>query len=138
VCLAAFESHALFSAHRSLQERIAPYQNGISALTAAQLAAIVKVQDPAFFSHHGIEWPCPLTTTTITQSLVKRLFFNPFRPGFQKLEQTMIAWLVVDPNVSKDIQLRAFAETAYFGEKNGGPVTGFEEAAKAWFGQPLG
>jgi monofunctional glycosyltransferase len=135
--LVVFEGHALFSAHRSLQQRIAPYQSGSSVLTKAQLAAIVKVQDPAFFSHGGIEWPSPLTTTTITQSVVKRLFFQAFRPGFQKLEQTLIAWWVVNPKVSKDAQLRAFTETAYLGQKNGRAITGFEEAAKAWFGLPL-
>jgi monofunctional glycosyltransferase len=133
VCLLAFEGYALLDARRALNTRIAPFQTGHTALSVAQFDAIVKVQDPTFRNHGGVEWPSPLTTTTITQSLVKRLFFNPFRPGIQKLEQTLIAWMIVDPNISKNTQLHAFAQTAYFGHKDGQAVIGFEAAAMAWF-----
>jgi monofunctional glycosyltransferase len=98
---------------------------------------IVRVQDPAFNTHSGIEWPNPLTTTTITQSLVKRLFFADFRPGFQKIEQTLIAWLVVNPQVSKTRQLEAFVDTAYLGEQNGRAIIGFRSGAVSWFKKPL-
>lgn len=137
LCVLAYEGYAVARAHQSLHERIAPFETGPAPLTAAQLDAVIQVQDPSFRSHSGVEWPSPLTTTTITQGLVKRLFFDGFKPGFQKLEQTLVAWWVVSPRVSKDTQLRAFTDIAYFGHKDGLAVVGFENAAKAWFGTPL-
>jgi monofunctional glycosyltransferase len=138
--LLAYESYAVIAARSALPAKIAAFTDGppeASGLSKAQLDMIVKVQDPGFERHAGIEWPSPLTTTTITQSLVKRLFFENFRPGFQKLEQTLIASLVVDPGVSKSVQLRAFVELAYFGHRQGQSVIGFQAAAMAWFQQPL-
>lgn len=136
----AYEGYAAYVARKALPQAFAPYlgaHKNDQGPSREQLDLIVRIQDPAFRSHEGIEWPSPLTTTTITQSLVKRLFFDHFRPGFQKIEQTLIAWLVVDPNVSKDVQLRAFVETAYFGHKDGAAVIGLDAAAQAWFGRPL-
>lgn len=135
--LFAFQGYCVFDAARTLDARMAPLIAAAPNLTAWQLDSIVRVQDPSFRSHRGIEWPSPLTTTTITQSLVKRLFFEDFRPGFQKLEQTLVAALVVDPRLSKDHQLHAFAQTAYFGHKDGRGVIGFEDAARTWFGSSL-
>jgi monofunctional glycosyltransferase len=137
LCLVAFEGYAVWTARLTLQDRLAPFRLMDIALSEEQMDAIVRVQDPAFYSHGGIEWPSPLTRTTLTQSLVKRLFFEQFRPGLHKLEQTLIAALVVDRNVSKDLQLRIFARTAYFGHRKGQAVIGFEQAAKVWFGSRL-
>lgn len=137
LALCAFEGYAVMAAARTLDARMAPLVAATPSLTAWQLDAIVRVQDPSFRSHGGIEWPSPLTTTTITQSLVKRIFFEDFRPGFQKLEQTLVAAWVVDPRVGKDLQLHAFAQTAYFGHRNGRAIVGFEDAAQAWFGSRL-
>lgn len=132
--LVAYEGYRVFDASRTLDARMAPLIASTPGLSARQLNAIVQVQDPTFRTHAGIEWPSPLTTTTITQSLVKKIFFEDFRPGFQKLEQTLVAALVVDPRVSKDQQLRAFTQTAYFGHRHGRSITGFDDAARMWFG----
>jgi monofunctional glycosyltransferase len=134
-----YEVNAVFSAHRRLPEKMARYTGSptASGLTPAQLEMIILVQDPAFNTHGGIEWPNPLTTTTITQSLVKRLFFADFRPGLQKIEQTLIAWIVVDPQVSKARQLEAFVDTAYLGDQNGRAIIGFRSGATSWFNKPL-
>jgi monofunctional glycosyltransferase len=140
VFLLAYECYAVVAARIALPGKIAPFVHGpaeLTGLSKARLDVIVKVQDPAFERHSGVEWPSPLTTTTITQGLVKRLFFEDFRPGFLKLEQTLIAWLVVNPGVSKSVQLRAFVELAYFGHPKGQAVIGFNAAAMAWFQQPL-
>lgn len=136
----AYEGYAVYVARKALPQAFAPFlgaRTNDQGPSPEQLDLIVRVQDPAFRSHEGIEWPSPLTTTTITQSLVKHLFFDQFRPGFQKIEQTLIAWLVVDPNISKAVQLRAFVETAYFGHKDGAAVIGLDAAAQAWFAKPL-
>jgi membrane carboxypeptidase/penicillin-binding protein len=137
LALVSFEGYRVLDAARTLEDRIKPLAASSTSMNAWQLDAIVRVQDPSFRSHRGIEWPSPLTTTTITQSLVKRIFFVDFRSGFQKLEQTLIATFVVDPRVKKDLQLHAFTQTAYFGRKAGRNVIGFEDAAKTWFGSNL-
>lgn len=138
--LLLFEAYAVYAAERNLPDVISKYRGAsavTSGLTQAQFEIVVRVQDPSFRSHQGIEFPDALVTTTITQSLVKKLFFAHFRPGFQKIEQTLIAWLVVSPQVSKDVQLQAFASTAYFGHKAGQAVVGFREGALAWFDKPI-
>ena len=50
-----------------------------------------------------------------------------------KIEQTLIAWLAVDPLISKDDQLTAFINTAYLGQVDGIVVTGFPTAAMVYF-----
>ena len=135
--LVAFEGYRVFDAARSLEARIAPLMTSRPSLSASQLETIIRVQDPSFRRHRGIEWPSPLTTTTITQGLVKRIYFEDFRPGFQKIEQTLVAAFVVDPRLSKEQQLQAFTQTAYFGHRNGRGVIGFEDAAKTWYGSSL-
>jgi monofunctional glycosyltransferase len=133
-----YEINAVYSARRSLSAKMDQYQGtNPSGLTVMQLETIVRVQDPSFRTHSGIEWPNPFTTTTITQSLVKRLFFAEFRPGWQKIEQTLIAGLVVNPEISKERQLEAFIDTAYFGNRNGVEITGFKAGAESWFNKPL-
>jgi monofunctional glycosyltransferase len=133
-----YEINAVYSARRSLSAKMDQYQGtNPSGLTVMQLDTIVRVQDPSFRTHSGIEWPNPFTTTTITQSLVKRLFFAEFRPGWQKIEQTLIAGLVVNPEISKERQLEAFIDTAYFGNRNGVEITGFKAGAESWFNKPL-
>jgi monofunctional glycosyltransferase len=133
-----YEMNAVYSARRSLSAKMDQYQGtNPSGLTVMQLDTIVRVQDPSFRTHSGIEWPNPFTTTTITQSLVKRLFFAEFRPGWQKIEQTLIAGLVVNPEISKERQLEAFIDTAYFGNRNGVEITGFKAGAESWFNKPL-
>ena len=139
LALAAYEGYAVFAAQGALPEILAKHRAQAAAhgLTTAQLDAIVRVQDPAFRTHSGIEWPNPMVTTTITQSLVKRLFFASFRPGFVKIEQTLIARFVLNPAVNKDEQLALFVATAYFGHPHGKPLYGFRAAAEGWYRKPL-
>jgi monofunctional glycosyltransferase len=133
-----YEINAVYSAHRSLAAKMEQYKGtNPSGLNVMQLETIIRVQDPSFYTHSGIEWPNPFTTTTIAQSLVKRLFFAEFRPGWQKIEQTLIAGLVVNPEISKERQLEAFVDTAYLGHKNGVEIIGFRAGAESWFNKPL-
>lgn len=138
VAAVGYEVNAVYSAHRSLSAKMDQYTGtNHSGLTQRQLETIVLIQDPSFYTHNGVEGPNPFVTTTITQSLVKRLFFTNFRPGWQKVEQTLIARWVVDPNISKARQLEAFVDTAYLGEKNGVAIVGFRSGAESWFNKPL-
>jgi monofunctional glycosyltransferase len=138
--LVTYEAYAVVIAYKKLPNQFAPYVSVTASdlgLSEKRQEILIKIQDPAFFEHTGIEWPNPLTTTTITQSLVKKLFFDNFTKGFKKIEQTLIARFVVNPNISKETQLVAFMSTAYFGEKDGKQLFGFGQGAQAWFSKPL-
>ncbi|HUF88548.1 MAG TPA: transglycosylase domain-containing protein [Gemmatimonadota bacterium] len=107
-------------------------------LRAGWISDLLAIEDPAFFSHHGIDlWTPGGGWTTISQGLAKDLYFEEFRPGpMAKLEQSLAA-LVLDARVSKDRQLRLFLGRVYMGEAPGGPVHGFSSAAQTWLGKDI-
>lgn len=112
-------------------------------LSAADLdehrrSILVAVEDPAFYEHQGVDVSTPGSgATTIPQSLVKRLYFDDFRPGFAKIRQTLIARFALVPAVGKDELLLLFANHVYMGEHEGAPLHGLEAAARAYFGVPF-
>jgi membrane peptidoglycan carboxypeptidase len=104
-----------------------------------RLPWLLQVQDPNFYHHHGVDTGTPgAGYTTITQGLVKALFFNySFKPGFlkwRKIQQSVIA-LAFNLRVPKDEQLRLFANLVYMGNNNHHPVLGFSQAAQEYFGK---
>ena len=111
----------------------------LTDLSDWQIEALLRVEDPGFRDHSGIDLTSPGGgITTITQALVKRTFMHPFRPGpWNKLEQSAIARFAIDPLVTKDQQLETFLNIAYFGEAEGNAVLGFPEAARTYFGMPV-
>jgi len=121
------------------------YQNGITQkfkiscndLSKRQTEILLKVQDPGFYRHNGIDMSTPgAGLTTITQSIVKKLFFDHFEPGIAKIKQSLIARYVVNELISKDDQLTLFLNTMYFGKVNGEPIVGLESAANAYYHKP--
>lgn len=130
--LVGYEAVSVAFARGDTPRLFAPYEaateNGAKApagLTSERIDALVKVQDPAFWTHHGVDWSAPLATT-VTQSVVKKLYFEKFEPGFAKIRQTLIAQFAVGAFASKNAQLAAFIE-----------VNGFDASARKWFGKPL-
>lgn len=95
----------------------------------------LTLEDPAFFEHSGLDFTSPgAGLTTITQSLVKRLYFEDFQPGYAKIAQTLIAMRVVDVQIPKTVQLDAALDLLYFGHQDGTPVIGFDAASMAYYG----
>lgn len=142
--LTAYEGWRVWAAHRQLEAAFAPYRDGAGGvlqwreLTAWQQNALILIEDPAFFDHNGIDMTSAgAGVTSITQAIAKRLFFEDFRPGFAKIEQSLIARFVISPNVSKEEQLTAFLNVAYLGEHEGKEIVGFRMAAEAYFGKNL-
>ncbi|MEW5733309.1 MAG: biosynthetic peptidoglycan transglycosylase [Thermodesulfobacteriota bacterium] len=114
--------------------RTARFPLAVSDLTPRQLHILLAVQDPGFYRHSGVDLCTPgAGLTTITQSLVKKLYFENFEPGLSKLRQTLIAAYALDPMMTKDEQLTAFLNMMYLG--NG--ATGFAEASAIYFGKPF-
>lgn len=102
------------------------------------LDALLAVEDPGFYHHHGIDlWTPGAGITTITQGMVKYLYFDHFQPGFAKLEQSLVAALALNPLVDKQTQLTIFVNTCSLGTDRGKPVRGFAQAARAYFGKPF-
>lgn len=108
----------------------------LADLPQARRDMLLAVEDPGYYRHHGVDFSTPgAGMTTITQALVKRLYFpGGFKPGFAKIEQSLIAWAVLDPAISKDEQLEIFINHASFGTD----LTGFDQAARAIYGRSLG
>ena len=99
------------------------------------LDALLKVEDPSFYSHHGVDLMTPgAGYTTITQALVKQLYFEHFKPGFAKLKQSLIA-LVLDRRVDKSTQLRIFVNLVYMGGLGSVDIHGFSDAARFYYGK---
>jgi membrane peptidoglycan carboxypeptidase len=97
---------------------------------------LLTVEDPNFYSHHGIDLKTPgAGWTTITQGIVKIYFYDGFTPGtfrYRKLEQSLIA-CVLNSRVDKQMQLLIFVNSAYFGNYQGKEVIGFTDAAETYF-----
>ncbi len=95
---------------------------------------LLKIEDPNFYEHNGVDIITPgAGLTTIPQAISKYMYFDSFKPGFSKLEQTLIARFVVHTKFTKQEQLEIFYNSAYFGHHNGNEVRGFDEAAKVYF-----
>lgn len=141
VLLIVWESLALWRAKARTPEAIAAMRRGplrLQDLPPQRIEMLLKVEDPGFFSHHGVDFSTPgAGMTSIPQALVKIFYFDHFEPGFAKLEQSLIARFVLDPAMSKGEQLEAFLNHTRFGTLDGRAVTGFADAATAFYGRPL-
>ncbi len=104
----------------------------VNDLTERQLEIFLKVEDPNFYGHHGVDFGTPgAGWTTITQGLAKKFYFAHFEQGIMKIKQSLCAWLALDPLVDKDTQLTIYMNISYFG--NG--VTGLVGAAEYYYGK---
>jgi membrane peptidoglycan carboxypeptidase len=107
-------------------------------LTERQKEILIKVQDPGFYNHEGIDLSTPgAGLTTITQAIVKKLYFEEFKSGIAKIKQSLIARFVVNDLIPKNDQLNLFINVMYFGKVDGNPVVGLESAANAYYSQPI-
>ncbi len=143
ILLTSYESYRLWVAHEKTPELLDLYKQENLALKAAdlskdQLDIILKVEDPGFYDHNGLDFTSPgQGMTTITQGLAKYMYFDKFYPGFAKLEQSLIAWLVLNRNFSKQHQLDIMLNHAYLGRNHEQKIRGFEQAASTYFGKPF-
>ena len=105
----------------------------LNDLTDEQLQALLKVQDQNFYHHNGFDISTPGTgVTTISQGLVKMYYFVNFKPGLQKIKQTLIARFAFDVMTPKDTILKLFINDVYLGQHNGKEIKGFENASNVY------
>ncbi|HPQ96674.1 MAG: transglycosylase domain-containing protein [Thiothrix sp.] len=99
------------------------------------LTQLLRVQDPAFFTHSGVDFTTPgAGATTISQSASKRLAFTQFRPGIGKIRQTGYA-LGLEQHLSKAQILALWLDSVEMGRGPDGWMTGFYVASKAVYGR---
>lgn len=107
------------------------------SLTHEQTRILLRVEDPTFFSHHGVDLHTPgAGMTTLTQGLVKFLYFQSFRPGVAKVRQSLLA-IGFDARIEKQMQLALFLNASYLGTHQGRVIRGFEDGARTFFGRPF-
>lgn len=106
----------------------------LSDLSREQLDILLKVQDPNFYTHKGYDFDTPGTgLTTISQGLVKIFYFKDFKPGVQKIKQTLISRFAFDALTPKDTILKLFINKVYLGHHQGKAVNGFEDASRIYY-----
>jgi len=108
------------------------------ALPKSRVDALLKVEDPTFWTNKGIDLSTPgAGMTSLSQALGKRIFFNGFEPGLAKGELMALTRFALYPQVSKERTLQAFVASAYLGTHRGREVIGYADGAQTWFGKPL-
>ena len=142
--LVAYELIRVLSARRNVETIVATYLASpaitlrFEDMSSWQIETLLKIQDPGFYEHDGVDGrTLGSGQTTITQSLVKRFFFKKFKPGFAKIEQTLIAKYAVDPAIDKASQITAFINITPMGKCGGASITGFTPAALCYYQQPI-
>lgn len=114
------------------------YPITINDFTKRQIDILLAVQDPGFYSHHGIDLSTPgAGITTLTQAVVKKLYFKRFKPGIAKIKQTLFAYFALDPIISKEDQLTLFVNLMYFGKIDKEIAIGFADASRLFYGKPF-
>ncbi len=116
--------------------RVAERPLALDSVPRQRIDMLLAVEDPRFYAHAGVDAASPgQGMTSLTQALVKRLYFENFQPGLAKIEQSLIARFVLTPAMSKDDQIEVFLNYASFGGHRGRPVTGFADAARTFYGR---
>ncbi len=138
-----WEAYGIWDARQKTEAIFAEFrnENGLRLLwrdlTPEQQDILIKVEDPKFMTHKGVDLETPgAGLTGITQAIADHLYFGEVTPGFTKLELSLIAFFVIDPQVSKEDQLNTFLNIADFGEVNGLALIGFDEASRVFFAKP--
>lgn len=116
---------------RQRADELIAQDRGGASLGAEHLAILLKVEDPNFANHAGVDFSSPgAGATTITQSASKRLAFKKFHPGLGKIRQTGYA-MGLESRLSKDQILALWLDTLEMGEGPEGWMTGFHKASSA-------
>lgn len=121
-------------------------------LTRRQTDILLKIEDPTFFDHAGIDVSQGQGLTTVTSSLARDVFLSGkelvgARGHLQSFYKAVFACckkidfgrdvmaLVLNRHVSKEQQIRLLVSSVYMGRHNGKAVTGLPAAANAYFGK---
>ena len=126
----------------------------LSLLSLEQKKILLKIEDPTFYKHIGLDVSQGQGLTTITSSLARNTFlFGRELPGtkgrFQSFYRGVFSCckkidlgrdvmaLILHRNLSKDQQLQLFVSSIYMGGNKGRQLQGLSSAASSYFGKTL-
>lgn len=116
-------------------DRLIAAGRGPDALGPGRFALLLRVQDPNFLKHNGMDGTAPgAGLTTMTQSLSKRLAFTRFRPGIGKIRQSAYA-LGLERKLTKAQIAALWIDTVELGRGPRGWMIGFFPASREVFGR---
>lgn len=115
---------------------------------------LIKIEDPTFYEHSGLNLSNGQGLTTITSALAREVFLYGHRlDGVSGAMQSFyravfdcckkvdigrdVMALVLHKHVAKQQQLNLLVSTAYLGHKDGKGVIGFDHASKAYYDKSL-
>lgn len=145
-CWAAASVDALLAHH--------PVDTAAPTLSHSQLAILLKIEDPAFFSHHGLSLADGQGVATLSSAAARDLFLYDaplagikgqlqrfYRGAFEccrkvDLGRDVMA-LVLDASASKERQLALYVAGVYMGRHEGRQLRGLEQGAQAYIGKPM-
>lgn len=124
-------------------------------LSASQTAILLKVEDPSFYTHHGLSLAEGQGVATISSALARELYLaNARLGGIEGVLQTFyravfnccrkidfgrdVMALVLDAKLPKARQLALYVDRVYMGTDRGVQVHGLVQAAQGYLGKPLG
>lgn len=130
------------------------HNSPVAMLDPQHTAALIKIEDPSFYDHRGLDISNGQGLTTVTSSVATLVFLGDHQLGGAKgrlqsvyrgifnccrridLGRDVMA-LVLNSKLSKQDQLNIFLTSAYLGSSDGRAVIGFEQAAVAYYGKAL-
>lgn len=123
-------------------------------LTEQQIETLLKIEDPTFYNHVGVDLSPGQGLTTITSSLARDIFLSGkklegVKGVFQSFYSAVftcckkfdfgrdVMALVLNKHLSKEKQFQLYISTVYMGQNNGKSVIGLSAAASAYFNKNL-
>ncbi len=130
------------------------YRSEKLALSEEQVSVLLKIEDPSFWTHSGVDIATPgQGKTTITQSIVPILLYRADLQDWQATLQSIYSkvWRVakkidlgrdimaiaLSKKISKNETLKIFVEQAYMGSINNIYIFGLSTAANIYFNKSL-
>lgn len=124
-------------------------------LPPERIEALLKIEDPRFYSHVGVDLSNGQGLTTITSSLAREKFLlgadlPGIRGGLQSVYRAIFACckkvdfgrdvmaVVLNANVPKDRQLSLYLTEVYMGSLKGVQIRGLGQASELYFNKSLG
>lgn len=156
VCLAAYLAVVACWAHATFDDVVGavPARPDVR-LTVRQTAILMRVEDPAFFSHSGISLGNGQGFATITSAVARDIYLSGedlkrmagalqtfYRGVFNccrkiDLGRDVMA-VVLNARLSKERQLALYVSQVYMGSHEGRQLRGLAQAAQSYAGKALG
>ncbi len=131
-----------------------PARSQVIPLHPRHLDALIRIEDPTFYRHHGLNLSKGQGLTTLTSVVAREVFLeghdlDGVQGGLQTFYRGVfecckrvdlgrdVMALVLDSRATKQQQLNLYLSGTYFGSLEGKAVVGFEAAARAYVGKEL-